>query len=102
MARQSRGPAGRVENCQIGVFLGYASSRARAGIDRALYLPREWTADLEWRSAADVPETAAFQTKLSLAREMVKRALNAGVPAHWIVVDAVDSSDGKLRPRRSG
>lgn len=97
VARQYSGTAGRIENCQIGVFLGYAGSRGRAGIDRALYLPREWTDDLERRAAAGTPETVAFQTKPALAREMIERALDAGVSARWVVADSVYGSDGKLR-----
>ena len=97
VARQYSGTAGRVENCQIGVFLGYASSKGRAGIDRALYLPREWADDAERREEAGVPEAVAFRTKPRLALEMLERALDAGVPARWVVGDAVYGSDGKLR-----
>jgi SRSO17 transposase len=97
VARQYSGTAGRIENCQIGVFLGYASPRGQAGIDRALYLPREWAQDAERRAEAGVPETVAFQTKPRLAWEMLERALDAGVPAKWVVADEVYGSDGKLR-----
>src|SRR5579884_1446571 len=75
VARQYSGTAGRVENCQVGVFLGYASPRGRAGIDRALYLPEAWAADADRREAAGVPEEVGFRTKPRLAREMVARAL---------------------------
>jgi len=97
VARQYSGTAGRIENCQIGVFLGYASAKGRAGIDRALYLPREWVDNQERRIEAGVPETVAFHTKPWLALEMIERALDAGVPARWVVGDAVYGSDGKLR-----
>src|SRR5215203_1289079 len=60
VARQYSGTAGRIENCQIGVFLGYASSMGRAGIDRALYLPRDWAEDPERRKEAGVPASVAF------------------------------------------
>jgi SRSO17 transposase len=97
VARQYSGTAGRIENCQIGVFLGYASPRGRAGIDRALYLPRQWADDQERREEAGVPETVAFHTKPWLALDMLERALDAGVPARWVVGDSVYGSDGKLR-----
>jgi SRSO17 transposase len=97
VGRQYSGTAGRIENCQIGVFLGYASPKGRAGIDRALYLPRDWTDDQERRTEAGVPETIAFHTKPWLALDMLERALDAGVPARWVVGDAVYGSDGKLR-----
>ena len=95
--RQYSGTAGRIENCQIGVFLGYASPKGRAGIDRALYLPRLWADDQERREEAGVPNTVAFHTKPWLALDMIERALDAGVPARWVVGDAVYGSDGKLR-----
>ena len=95
--RQYSGTAGRIENCQIGVFLGYSSPRGRAGIDRALYLPREWANDPERRAAAGVPETVAFRTKPQLAREMLGRALDAGVPARWVVADEVYGNDSRFR-----
>src|SRR5215217_2270435 len=97
VARQYSGTAGRVENCQIGVFLGYASPKGRAGIDRALYLPREWADDAGRREEAGVPEATAFRTKPALALEMLERAFEADVPARWVVGDAVYGSDGKLR-----
>ena len=97
VARQYSGTAGRVENCQIGVFLGYASPQGRVGIDRALYLPRAWADAAERREEARVPETVTFRTKPQLALEMIEQALDAGVPARWIVADAVYGSDGKLR-----
>src|SRR5688572_6511779 len=97
VARQYSGTAGRVENCQIGVFLGYASPKGRAGIDRALYLPRDWADDEERREGAGVPEEITFRTKPQLALEMLERAFEADVPARWVVGDAVYGSDGKLR-----
>src|SRR4051794_34531180 len=97
VARQYSGTAGRIENCQIGVFLGYASPKGRAGVDRALYLPRQWADDQERREAAGVPATVAFHTKPWLALEMIERALDAGVPARWVVGDSVYGGDGKLR-----
>ena len=97
VARQYSGTAGRIENCQIGVFLGYAGPRGRAGIDQALYLPKDWAADPERRAEAGVPEAVVFRTKPQLALEMIERALDAEVPARWVVADEVYGSDGKLR-----
>jgi len=97
VGRQYSGTAGRIENCQIGVFLGYASPKGRAGIDRALYLPRDWADDQERRTEAGVPEAVAFHTKPWLALDMIERALDAGVPARWVVGDSVYGGDGKLR-----
>jgi len=97
VARQYSGTAGRVENCQVGVFLGYASAKGRAGIDRALYLPRDWADDAERREEAGVPEALTFRTKPALALEMLERAFEADVPARWVVGDAIYGSDGKLR-----
>jgi SRSO17 transposase len=97
VARQYSGTAGRIENCQIGVFLGYAGAKGRAGIDRSLYLPKGWAEDPERRGEAGVPEAVAFRTKPQLALEMIERALDADVPARWVVADEVYGSDGKLR-----
>ena len=95
--RQYSGTAGRVENCQVGVFLCYASRHGAAFIDRALYLPKEWAADPERRAQAGVPETVAFQTKPALAMAMLERALDAGVPCRWVTGDAVYGGDRTLR-----
>ena len=80
VARQYSGTAGRIDNCQIGVFLAYASSKGHALIDRALYLPEAWCADAERRAEAAIPAEAVFATKPVLARQMIERALDAGVP----------------------
>jgi SRSO17 transposase len=95
--RQYSGTAGRIENCQVGVFLGYASAKGRAGIDRALYLPREWTADPARCAAAGAPTGVTFQTKPQLARAMLERALDAGVPAAWVTADEVYGNDYAFR-----
>jgi SRSO17 transposase len=100
--RQYSGTAGKLDNCQIGVFLGYASPKGRAGIDRALYLPREWADDAERRDAAGVPEDVEFRTKPRLALEMIEAALEAGIPAKWVAGDEVYGSDGKLRRALEG
>src|SRR5215218_9073834 len=95
--RQYSGTAGRLENCQIGVFLAYASARGRTFLDRELYLPREWAADEARREEAAVPTTAEFHTKPQLARAMLERALDAGVPAQWVTGDEVYGGDRRLR-----
>ena len=97
VARQYSGTAGRIENCQVGVFLGYATRRGRALLDRALYLPKEWTQDPGRRGEASVPEGVEFATKLVLARRMIDRALAAGVVAQWVTADAVYGSDYHFR-----
>jgi SRSO17 transposase len=102
VARQYSGAAGRVENCQVGVFLGYATARGRALIDRALYLPREWADDAERREAAGVPGAVPFATKIALGRRMIDRAMAAGVPARWVAADAVYGSDYHFRAALEG
>jgi SRSO17 transposase len=95
--RQYSGTAGRVENCQVGVFLGYASGRGRAFLDRELYLPEAWAADRARRAEAGVPREVEFATKPGLARRMLERAFAAGVPAAWVTGDEVYGDDGELR-----
>jgi SRSO17 transposase len=95
--RQYSGTAGRIENCQIGVFLAYRSPRGHAFIDRALYLPQDWADDEGRRQEAKVPDGISFATKPVLARQMLTRALAAGVPAAWVTADEVYGSDYKFR-----
>ena len=95
--RQYSGTAGRIENCQIGVFLAYATPRGRTFLDRELYLPEEWAADAERRNEAGVPEEVTFATKPQVARRMLERAFEAGVPAAWVTADSVYGSDFTLR-----
>jgi SRSO17 transposase len=97
VARQYTGTAGDTVNCQVGVFLAYASEHGTAFIDRALYLPPEWTEDRDRRTEAGVPEETAFATKLELARRMLARAFAAGVPARWVVADAFYGRSHELR-----
>lgn len=96
-ARQYTGTAGRIENAQVGVFLAYASRHGTAFLDRALYLPEEWTDDPQRCAAAGIPAGAACRTKPQLARAMLERAFAAGVPAAWVTGDEVYGSDGDLR-----
>ena len=102
VARQYSGTAGRIENCQIGVFLGYATKKGRALLDRRLYLPKEWAGDADRREEAGVPEEIEFATKLVLARRMIDRAITAGVPAKWVAADAVYGSDYHFRTTAEG
>jgi SRSO17 transposase len=95
--RQYSGTAGRIENCQIGVFLAYASPSGRTFLDRALYLPREWAEDPKRREEAGIPEDVEFATKPQLATQMLERALAAGVPAAWVTADEVYGKDRRLR-----
>jgi SRSO17 transposase len=95
--RQYSGTAGRIENCQIGVFLAYASPKGRTFLDRELYLPREWGEDPQRRTEAGVPAAVQFATKPQLAQRMLERALAAGVPAAWVTGDAVYGGDRRLR-----
>jgi SRSO17 transposase len=89
VARQYSGTAGRRENCQIGVFLLYASPHGAAFLDRDLYLPQEWTEDRVRCREAGIPEEVAFATKGELAKQMLTRAFAAGVAPQWVVGDTV-------------
>jgi SRSO17 transposase len=95
--RQYSGTAGRIENCQVGVFLAYASSKGHALLDRALYLPERWADDAGRRAKAGVPEEVTFATKPKLGLAMLQRALVAGVPFAWVTGDSVYGSDHHLR-----
>jgi SRSO17 transposase len=95
--RQYSGTAGRIENCQIGVFLAYASRHGHALIDRELYLPQSWIEDRPRCRQAGVPDRVEFHTKPQLARGMLARALEAGVPVAWVTAAAVYGGDGRLR-----
>jgi hypothetical protein len=95
--RRYSGTAGRTENCQVAVYLAYATARAHALIDRALYLPRSWTCDPERMAAAGVPEDVEFATKPALATTLILRALDGGAPAGWVAGDEVYGADPKLR-----
>ena len=95
--RQYSGTAGRIENCQVGVFLAYASHKGHALIDRALYLPERWAGDLGRRAKAGVPDEVGFATKPKLGAAMLQRALAAGVPFAWVTSDSVYGSDHRLR-----
>lgn len=96
--QQYTGTAGKRENCQVGVFLCYASKKGAPFIDRALYLPHEWAEEPARRGEAGVPEEEVrFATKGELAKEMLRRALEAGVPAGWVLADTVYGTARGLR-----
>jgi SRSO17 transposase len=97
VARQYTGTAGRIENAQVGVFLAYASRHGTAFLDRALYLPKEWTDDPARCQRAGIPERTSFATKTELAKRMLWQAFKAGVPAAWVTGDEVYGGDGDLR-----
>ena len=89
VGRQYTGSAGKITNCQIGVFACYVSRHGHAFIDRALYLPKAWTDDPVRMAAAHVPTKTGFATKPALARAMIQRALSAQVPFSWVAADSV-------------
>jgi SRSO17 transposase len=89
VARQYTGSAGKITNCQIGVFAAYVSQQGHAFIDRALYLPKAWTDNPVRLAAAHVPEKTGFATKPALALRMIERAIAANVPFGWVAADSV-------------
>ncbi len=95
--RQYSGTAGRIENCQLGVFLAYATREGRTLLDRELYLPKSWTGDRDRCAEAGIPEAVEFATKQVLARRMLARALEAGVPAAWVTADEAYGQDFEFR-----
>jgi SRSO17 transposase len=95
--RQYSGTAGRVENCQLGVFCAYVTGKGRALIDRELYLPKSWTDDRDRCREAGVGDDVPFAAKPELARLMLARALDAGIPAAWVTADEAYGRDGKFR-----
>jgi SRSO17 transposase len=98
VARQYTGTAGRIENCQIGVFLNYSTPKGHTLIDRELYLPQEWTGNNEkLKSVGLDPEKVRFKTKIELARLMVERAYSLGAKPNWIAADSVYGGDYKFR-----
>ena len=95
--RQYSGTAGRIENSQIGVFLCYDSSKGAALIDRALYLPKEWTQDKERCQEVGIPESTEFATKPALAKTMLESAFGSGISCRFVAGDSVYGSDRRLR-----
>ncbi len=97
VAPQYCGLTGRIENCQMGVFLSYVTTLGHALIDRELYLPEDWCADLPRRRAAHIPDSITFRTKPELAKQMIRRAQAAGLPIGWVVADTVYGHSTDLR-----
>ena len=97
VARQYSGTAGKIENCQIGVFLAYASDHGHTLLDRELYLPAAWTDDRERCRQAGIPDDRPFATKPALARQMLERTFAAGVVLAWVAGDSVYGDDRALR-----
>ncbi|MEU7794851.1 IS701 family transposase [Micromonospora tulbaghiae] len=95
--RQYTGTAGRIENSQVGVFLGYAGADGHTLIDRRVYLPVSWTEDRDRCAAAGVPDEVGFATKPELAAEMINAALDAGVPAGWAAADEAYGNSAAFR-----
>ena len=97
VARQYSGTAGKIENCQIGVFLAYASTHGHTLLDRELYLPQEWTDDRERCRRAGIPDERAFATKPALALQMLQRTVEAGLKLAWVTGDSIYGDDRSLR-----
>jgi SRSO17 transposase len=94
--RQDTGTAGKVDNAQVAVYLAYATPAGHGVVDRELYLPQGWVDDPARCQVAGVPDQVGFATKPELARRMLERALEAGVPAGWVTADAVDGNSPAL------
>lgn len=103
VGRQDTGSAGKITNCQIGVFASYVSRHGHAFVDRALYLPKAWTGDAARLAAAHVPAETSFATKPQLAVGMIERAIAAGMPFRWVTADTVYGvGDVEMALRRAG
>jgi SRSO17 transposase len=103
VGRQYTGSAGKITNCQIGVFAAYVSRHGHAFIDRALYLPKAWTSDPARTAAAHIPADTEFATKPALALAMINRARDAGVPFAWVAADSVyGTGEIEMALRRAG
>jgi SRSO17 transposase len=103
VARQYTGTAGKITNCQIGVFAAYVSAHGHAFIDRRLYLPKSWASDPKRRAASHVPAAIAFATKPAIAVQMIDHALGAGVPFAWVTGDSIYGVGAlEVRLRRAG
>ena len=89
VARRYTGSAGKITNCQIGVFASYVSRHGHAFIDRALYLPKSWTSDPARLKVTHVPAEIEFATKPQLAAGMIARAIAARMPFAWVAADTV-------------
>ena len=97
VGRQYCGRVGKVENCQVGVFLSYATPLGAAFLDRALYVPQQWFEDRERCRAAKIPDEVVFQTKPQIAQVMLERAWREGIPMQWVVADTLYGNSPQLR-----
>lgn len=95
--RQYSGTAGRIENCQIGVFLAYAAPQGTAFLDRALYLPESWAEDRERCRQAGIADTVSFATKPTMALTMLQRAVASEVPFGWVTADSIYGDYRRIR-----
>jgi len=95
--RQYSGTAGKIENCQMGVFLTYRTTKGHTFLDRRLYLPKDWCDDPERRKQAGVPQDVAFKTKPELAIAMLEHAWANDVPMRWVLGDETYGDDTKVR-----
>ena len=91
VGRQYTGTAGRIENCQVGVFLSYATSQGRSLIDRELYIPQDWFEDTLRCKEADIPDSIKFKKKPELAQERLQRAFDNQMKPAWVLGDEVYS-----------
>jgi SRSO17 transposase len=92
------GTTGRVENCQVGVFLSYVTAKGYTLIDRELYLPLDWCEDPNRCRAVGIPDDRLrFQTKPELAQKMIERIFQAQIPISWVVADTVYGGNLDLR-----
>jgi SRSO17 transposase len=94
--RQYSGTAGRIENCQVGVFLGYATPLGATLIDRRLYLPKEWTNDPARCQRAGIPSDVSFATKPQLAQQMLEHVYQTALPIQWVTADSVYGANGRF------
>ena len=99
---QYTGTVGKIANCQVAVFLSYATSKGHVFLDRRLYLPEAWCQSQERRRKAGVPEDVEFASKPKLALEMLEHAWDQGVPMQWVVGDEVYGDTGYFRRGISG
>jgi SRSO17 transposase len=103
VARQYTGSAGKITNCQIGVFASYVTRHGHAFIDRALYLPQAWTDDPERLAAVHVPDGVGFATKPQIARQMIARAIATKIPFSFVAADSVyGTGDIEIALRKAG
>src|SRR3970040_142387 len=97
VGRQYCGRVGKVENCQVGVFLSYATPLGAAFLDRQLYLPQTWCDDRARCQAAKIPDEVTFRTKPQLAQAMLEKAWAENIPMQWVVADSLYGNSPQLR-----